>query len=427
MIGQMLGAADRTSYYGAGGGAAIGAFFGPIGALVGGLIGGAASALLGGKKTYGAQSFQADVTDEGLLQGFSAVDVKRSGGLLRSDKYYTQFYAFDEEQSDQLNAPIIAAKDFVEAIAMELGASVEALDQFTLDSRARVELSGLDEEGKTKAINDFVGGFITDTIQFWIDETEGLSDVMKKTVTKFNNNVEDMLDALQSVAAIELVQTLNLRELADALVVEKTQNATEKLIRLSEALSVNAPVLAESIEGIKALTEEYTTLKGVQVELIATFTLVRREIEELIGTTRQNILEFGLAEEQLYAIRQQQFDTVIAQLQTAVDPTIINGLINDAIGLLNQAFFETLGSDEQRLLLKPEFLTTIDEILALGNQQLAIGEDLAENLTVQLDEDITNALVAASQVQLDASTTFADAVERFTEYLDSVGFNELTL
>jgi hypothetical protein len=102
---------------------------------------------------------------------------------------------------------------------------------------------------------------------------------------------------------------------------------------------------------------------------------------------------------------------LVADLDVAGSPEEIARLTEEINRLTLESF--NLLDPEQQLELKQGFLDFLDEILAIGQTQVAAGLEFVGGEGEQLETDINDMLRQAAESQLAASQIFANAVDHW--------------
>jgi hypothetical protein len=158
------------------GGTAVGAILGgPIGAAIGGAIGGLVN------RAFGMGAIKA--TGEGLVGQFSTTgadlqtfqDWHQKGGWFRNDKSGRNYGAISGELNQFLDGALVAVTESTKAFAKSMGLNADVLDGY--NKAINISLSGLDDEGRQKAIGNALAGFGEDLAQRLLGSFGKVADI----------------------------------------------------------------------------------------------------------------------------------------------------------------------------------------------------------------------------------------------------------
>jgi len=422
--GSLTGASSGVAAIGGAIGAAVGSIFGPLGSLIGGFLGGAIGGFLfGGKETVTGQGVNLGITG-GQVTGSQFTDIHRKGGLFRSSKRTTDISALDQQLVEGLQEAIDTAFGVVTAIAEALGTTGDAFDKFTLAAQ-RLDLQGLSEAEAAAKITEFLTNAIGAGIEFFIRNTEGLSDRLKNIVLSFSGNAEDLIAAFESAAAIELTLDIEPLEAAKEILFESQKTLNDVYKDQQIALGTLIEEYDGSLESLQALAEGFVIVRQTQTELMLFFLTLREGVAALFGNTAQTIREALLSEEELFDLRQTQVDSLVDQLNSATDPADIARIAEEINALTLQAF--NLLDESQQQELGQGFLDFLDEVNTLAQERIDIGIAAVEEDANALDLEVAAKLsMVAAEIQLEAARINRDIADRWEDFLER-RFGEMNL
>ncbi len=412
-LGQALGGSEGVANTGAAIGATIGAVVGgPIGAFIGGILGGGiGAALFGGKKTVTAQGVNLGISG-GEVFGEQFTDIHKKGGLLRSSKRFTKTSPLGE-LGEGLQDALSEAFGVVSAIAEALGASGDAFEQFNLASQ-RLDLKGLSEEEAQERIKEFLQNAIGAGIEFFIRNTEGLSERLRQTVLSFAGNAEDLIDAFEAAAVIDLALAVDPITEGTKIFADSQRVLLEVYEDQREALALLLEEYDGSLGSLQELAEATALVKRSQLELVVAFLQVGEAVRGLFMDTAQMIRETLLSDEELFNLRQDQIAVLVQELSHATSPDEI-ARISAEIDQLVRSSFGLLDEDQQAAMAGG-FLTFLDDVLAIADERIGLGLDQVDADASQLEADVSAQLIAtAAEVQAEAAREFREGVREFRE------------
>lgn len=411
ITGPLTGGSGTVGAIGGAIGSAVGAMFGPLGSILGGLIGGAiGGALFGGKKTVTGSGVNLGIVG-GDITGNQFTDIHRKGGLLRSSKRSTSIRPLDSELAAGLQTSIDNAFGVVTAIAEALGATGDAFDDFNMASQ-RLDLKDMSESEAKAAIEEFLTEAIAGGIEFFIRNTEGLSDRLRQVVLSFAGNAEELILAFEAAAVIDLALMIDPVKEATRIFEDSQRTLLEIYEDQREALAVLTEEYDGSLSSLQELAEATKNVRQSQVELALAYLQVGKAVEGLFMGTAQMIRETLLSEEELYNLRQSQIDVLVQELNLATSPDEI-ARISGEIDRLTRESFNLLDEDQQAAM-GAGFIEFLDDILKIAEERIGLGLEQLDEDAKELEADVSAQLIAtAADIQLEAANEFADAVRDF--------------
>ncbi|MEW8027851.1 MAG: hypothetical protein AB2806_08940 [Candidatus Thiodiazotropha sp.] len=371
ILGGVAGDRLFGGYGGAGGslGATAGmAVGGPVGAVIGGLIGGAAGGLFGGddtpRATYYNSAINAGFEDDVSVQSafgylglrdqgsknIKAAELRQSlESIAAIDDLIANTFGQDAVSNvraalDGWSARDKKADDFMDRMFDRFSIIVQEID-FRFSDIAQLGAESLEEIATRlltfKEISDFIDSNVV------VDQAEYLADAAKTLRDRFND----------SASAIY--------RLGDAY-----DGTTDATTELAGALTARYQLELQYLNQIQ----------GVQQGLNDT-------IQGSIESIRLSVMDT----QQQYDYFSDQAEALAASLDSLVDPSEINQVVNDINSLTNQAY-NLLGGDQQAAVAD-EFVDFLEGVLGQANDQL----DAERERAASESEALRDAMVAAME------------------------------
>lgn len=417
LANQLLGGRGTNNTALSAVGGTIGSLWGPLGSLVGGAIGSLVSNIFGGAKKEIDRGIELGVEDGQIIGNFYQ-DMKKAKSFFRGWKRYTTTQALDQELLDTLQSSFDQTKDVLKNIASGLGLATDAVDQFDL-ATIKFSTKGLSEEEIKKKIEETLQDITAQAITNFVENIQGVSEALRKTVLQFRGNAADMITAFELAAAIEQTRKVDPVQSARDLLKVQANQLTMTYRAQVEELQTLMKEYDGSLESLDLLARAFALQRQAATELAAALIQVGQQIKDMFGQTSENIREALMSEEQLYNYRKSKVDVLVAQLSQTTDPVelqSIAGQINSLIGSL----FGGL-TDDQKQAQGQGFLDFLDQIQRVVDDQVNSGLNTITNDTNNLNQQISERMLSAVATQQQAADTFAESVDYFAAVVGNLG------
>ena len=414
-LGEGLFGKQAESNIGATAGSLIGSIWGPIGTAIGGAIGGLVDTAFGGD---GKKRVQLGIsTDPNVRRKYEVATASGVSGL--------EFSAQSIRGGKEGTEAVTALLDQFVAIDNVLTSTLRSLG-------ADVDLSGVaiggPEQGKESQLAGFFGSAAfnkIDQAEFenaagefvvaWLDEVaDVLPDRIKRVLPAVEKSTDQLLGTIASIANITNLLTTDVvgtarQQFSGSSLFDVYSRQTDAAIDLARAYD-------GSLDSLVAFEAALISQKDLALQLSLQVQEAVRSVESLFGDTRRSITESLLSEEELYNSRRAQVSTLVAELQTAVDPARINEISQQINSITGSAFSSLDGG--QQSSLGGGFLQFLDDAEALARSRLAeVSSRIdTDNQAIQSGFDSTiNALESAAQKQQEAADKQLEAANRLAE------------
>jgi hypothetical protein len=362
--------------------------------LIGGAIGAFASNLIGGAKKLESATLTFGASMNGLNAEVETV-ISKQKSFFRGRKFTTKNETVD---TGELNDALLGVVGLIEGIAQQLGVSADALKDFNLNKE--INIKGKSDEQILKLVEDFFNEAMTGLIETFINNTEGLSDRLKVTVRSFDGDVESMVRAFELAASIDMLGTINPVTTVQEAIAESNKTLGTTYADVKDAyieLIENYDGSLQSLEELAAATSIY---KQVQMELAKALITAGEEISATFQGSAQSIREQLMNEEELYNLRRNQIDDLVAQAMNTTDPAELKRLADEINSLGLDAW--NLLDEDQKAALGQEFVDFFEGLDELFAGQIGEGLTGLENDSSALDMEVANAMTDAAQAIIDA-------------------------
>jgi hypothetical protein len=272
------------------------------------------------------------------------------------------------------------------------------LKDFNLNKE--INIKGKSDEQILKLVEDFFNEAMTGLIETFINNTEGLSDRLKVTVRSFDGDVESMVRAFELAASIDMLGTINPVTTVQEAIAESNKTLGTTYADVKDAyieLIENYDGSLQSLEELAAATSIY---KQVQMELAKALITAGEEISATFQGSAQSIREQLMNEEELYNLRRNQIDDLVAQAMNTTDPAELKRLADEINSLGLDAW--NLLDEDQKAALGQEFVDFFEGLDELFAGQIGEGLTGLENDSSALDMEVANAMTDAAQAIIDA-------------------------
>lgn len=376
-------------------GGAIGSIWGPIGSLIGGAIGSFASNLLGGAKKLERATLEFEGSMEGVSATVESV-VSKQRSFFRGRKWTTTRTDIDTTEIDNVIDAVVNA---ITSTAEALGVSADALANFSIDRD--IDIKGKTEEQIQTLLDSLFDELILGMIGEFVDNTEGLSERLQKTLKTFAGNAEEFLTAFQLLATLDLTLAIDpVAQVQDAIAQENKSMTTS----YQEVLAAYRELVENydgSLESLNELTQATVVLKEVQMALAAALITAGEEISATFQGSAQSIREQLMSEEELYALRRSQIDDLVEQAMNTTDPAELQRLA-EQINTLGLDAWNLLDED-QKAALGEEFVQFFEGLDELFGGQIAEGLQGLSDDSSAIDQEVADSMTAAAQSIIDAN------------------------
>lgn len=391
-------------------GGAIGSIWGPIGSLIGGAIGSFASNLIGGAKALESATLEFEGSMDGLNATVETITSKQRS-FFRGRKFTTKREEIDTSSIDEVVAALVGG---ITTVAEQLGVdAVAALEGFRIDRE--IDIKGKSEEKIKQILDNLFNDLILGLIGEFVDNAEGLSDRLTKTLNAFRGNAEEFVAAFEAAAAIDIALAIDpITQVMDAIEAENKTMA----MSYSELLSSYRDLVDAydgSLQSLQELSLATQIMKQAQVELAAALITAGEEISRTFQDSAQSIREQLMSEEELYALRRSQIDELVAQATNTTDPEQLKALADQINTLANQAF--GLLDETQQAQLGSEFIGFFEELDDLFGGQIDQGLAQVSEDSSALDQEVATAMTEAAQSIIDANNAARDLWEEWRQEL----------
>lgn len=380
-----------------------------LGAAIGGAVGAFVGNLIGGAKKLERATLQFSGSVDGVSANLETITSKQRS-FFRGRKFTTKNEALDVSS---VNEVISMIADTIRTVAEGLGVSSDAINDFRIDRD--IDLTGKSEAYIERALENLFSDTILGLIGTFVDNTEGLTDRLHKTIQAYRGDADQFLAAFQMAAAIDMTLPLNAAQAIQDQIVEQNKTMTETYRALVDGYRELVTSYDGSLESLSALSQATVVLKEVQLQLAAALISAGEEISRTFQDSAQSIREQLMSEEELYALRRSQIDELVDQATTTTDPEQlkaladrINTLANEAWGLLDESQQAGLGS---------EFIGFFEEVEGLFGDRIQEGLDMISEDTSALDQEVATAMTEAAQSIIDANNAARDLWEEWRQEL----------
>lgn len=419
-------------------------FIGPLAGVVGGIVNRAFG--MGSVNTTGA-----GIT--GTLSASGGADVQnfqnwsQKGGWFRSSKSGTNFSAVTSEFDSFLDSTIKNIADSTRSYAESIGLSASIVDGFS--KAINISLLGLDEAGKTKAIQDALGSFAEDLAKTIVERTKSVfldgnvisvqksGETATQTLIRLSESISTVngvlklfnddllsLSVRSSVAASNLIDVFggveNFRSQTSAYY-EAFFSDLEKNAQIAKALqegfgSIGLSV-PKTVDQYKQLVnaQDLTTEAGQKtfaalIALAPAFDAITKSAASLQSNYNQYLLD--------PAAQQRAVMDGLSQSFSAILPANLPSSIQEYKKLVDAQDASTEAGKRQRdglLALAPQFAAYIDSIKqaqdAIDSQRYGLETTLLQlqGNTVALRERERNALDETNRALYDKITALQNA------------------
>ena len=309
---------------------------------------------------------------------------------------------------NNLNTGLTEALEAISEVGARLGENVD-FSGFSIEEQT-LRLSGLSEEQVAAKIQAFLNKAIGEGLQFFLDESENLTDVFKMTVERFKNSTAEFLQVFETMVNLDIALAIDPIQQINDFIIAGSKTLTDVMNEQFESVMALSMAYDGSQEGLDGILEGVNLLKAAQVELVFALEATRLASENLFKDTFKLIEESILTDEEIYGRRQDELDEIKVQIEATTDPielaalsTQANAILRDAFGLLDEL---------QREELVPGFLEAITAISELIDSQIDSGVGNIESQGTELQEQITFDLRRAADAILEAAELLAEALER---------------
>lgn len=371
-------------------GGAIGSIFGPIGSIIGGALGSFASNLFGGAKKLESAVLEFSASSDGFIGTLEKVTSKQKS-FFRGRRFSTSREDIDVSAFNEAFDQVVGA---ITMIGEQLGVDVSAaLENFSFEREINVK--GKSEEEIQSLLEETFNDAITDVLSTFVDNAEGLSDRLVKTVNLFTGSAEEFIAAFEAAAAIDLALAIDPVTAVQDAIAESSKSLTTSYGELLESYRTLVSEYDGSLESLQMLSQATVILRQAQVELAAALIQAGEAISATFQGSAQSIREQLMSEEELYALRRSQIDDLVAQAMNTTDPAELSRLA-DEINRLSLDAFNILDEDQKA---------------ALGDEFITFFEGLDELFGGQIDEGLTNISEDASAIDQEVATAMTDAAQ----------------
>lgn len=381
-------------------GGAIGSIWGPIGSLIGGAIGSFASNLLGGAKKLESAILEFEGSMDGVNATVESV-VSKQRSFFRGRKFTTTRTDIDTSTINEVIDSIVNA---ITQTAELLGVSADALSNFTIDRE--IDIKGKTEEQIQTLLNNLFDELILGMIGEFVDNTEGLSERLQKSLKTFQGNAEEFLTAFQLLATIDVTLAVDpIKQVQDA-IQQEAVSLTESYQGVLAAYRELVANYDGSLESLEALTAATLIMKEVQVQLAAALISAGEAISATFRDSAQSIREQMMTEEQLYNLRRDQIDDLVEQAMNTTDPAELARLA-EQINTLGLDAWNLLDED-QKAALGQEFVDFFDNMDEIFGGQINAGLDQISEDSSAIDQEVADSMTSAAQAIIDANNAARD-------------------
>ena len=427
-------------------GGVIGSFWGPVGSLVGGAIGSLVDNMIGGGKEI--KDFGVKIAAEGRsLIGEEYTKIKKYGSMF-SSKTVTKTEEWDDPAFKALRAKFKEFTAQLEEVAKALDVSTEALANFR-SGTIKVSTKGKDEG----QINAEIEQALTDVqgrqIAYFLSNTSALPDEMMALLNSFKLTGKEMMEfnpelkkagkefknathfTAEYVAAFQ--QLVMLQAAMNAIpsvkgaemVAEANKTATQRYFDLADAAVKASEQFDGSIEDIAKLTTAFVAQRQAAVELAAALLTTQEQIKGMFADTALSIRESLMGPQELYDFRKQRTEDLAAQMTTVTDPAKLQQMASEINSLVN-SLYQSL-DETQRQAMAPEFLSFLDGVSAIVDQQTQAGLNALDESAASVNEQVSAAMLAGMEQQgiliaqqAQSTSQFANAVGVFARAAEAI-------
>ena len=404
------GKESTTNLLSGAGGIIGGLVGGPIGALIGGAIGSFASNLFGGAKKLESATANFTATQDGFVGELEKV-ISKQRSFFRGRKFKTTTEALDTSSFNEALDGVLGA---IGQIGESLGVDAEsALSGFRFERSVNVK--GKSEEEIAELLSQTFNDAVLAAIREFINNAEGLSDRLTRTVRLFQGNSEEFIAAFEAAAAIDLALAVDPVEQATKNIADANKTLGQSY---SELLSSYRTLVEEydgSLESLQTLSQATVLLKEAQLALATALIEAGDRISETFQNSAQTIREALLNEEELFNLRKTQIDELVAQAQNTTDPQElqrlaeeINRLGLDAFNILDESQQQELGQD---------FIDFFEELDELFGDQVQVGLDNLSEESSAIDQEVADSMTAAAQSIIDANNAARDLWDEWRDWI----------
>jgi TP901 family phage tail tape measure protein len=251
---------------------------------------------------------------------------------------------------------------------------------------------------------------------------------LKKAGDTFKNSMhytKEFIAAFQQLATLAVA--INLKPSVDGLEAYKKANATatEQYYDLVDAAQKVYEQFDGTIESITSVTEAFVAQRAAAVQLAAALYQVKEEITKMFADTALSIRESLMAPQELYDFRKQRTEDLAAQLTTVTDPAKLQQISSEINSLVN-SLYQSL-DDTQRQAMAPEFLTFLDGVSEIVDQQTQAGLSALDASATSVNDQLSAAMLAGMErqgiivaQQAESTAQFANAVGVFARAAETI-------
>jgi hypothetical protein len=383
------------------------------------------TALFGNKKPKEKEAgLNLGFDEAGQIFGEQFSDWVAKGGLFSSTKRGTETAVIPTANLQTLQA---LADTFMEPFIMGielLGGDVDEFFASFSSGLTRIETKGLEDEEVSALLEEFLRESTADAIATFLRTSDSINETFRTVLSRFQGNMEELVVAFQLVANISAAQSFDVLAEATKAWEESQQTSTEILAHNIGVLREAIAAYDESLASLAALENAYTVVTTSQFDLVAGLMAVERQISDMFQTSAQSIREALLNEEELFNLRREQVDALVAEAAQTTDPAELGRLAEEINRLGLDAF--NLLDEGQQADLGEEFINFFTELDTLFGDQIATGIDNVISDQSALDQEVADVMTAAAQATIDAQVAAEDLWRRWREDIEDGKFRFFT-